>query len=109
MQVLAKECLINSGLNFELNPCDLFLLWFQVKEWDSNKELLLASNKSLAESNYKMEPKLTALKNVLVERSALAQALLEELTEKRSLLGSSLPHLNSWVIFNFIPRSELFC
>jgi hypothetical protein len=58
-----------------------------VKEWDSHKELLLASNKSLAESNYKLEPKLTALKNVLMERSALAQELLEELTQRRSLLG----------------------
>lgn len=59
----------------------------QVKQWDSEKEMLMASNKSLAEYNLAYEPKLKDGKAVLMELYEKARALADELETKRAQLG----------------------
>jgi len=60
----------------------------QVRQWDSEKELLMASNKSLAEYNLTYEPKLKDGKAVLMELYEKARALADELETKRAQLES---------------------
>lgn len=58
-----------------------------MKKWENDKEILIASNKSLAEYNLTFEPKLKEGKQGLMELYQKARALTDELETKRAQLG----------------------
>jgi len=60
----------------------------QVKKWENDKEMLIASNKSLAEYNLTFEPKLKEGKQGLMELYQKARSLTDELETKRAQLES---------------------
>jgi len=60
----------------------------QVQKWENDKEILIASNKSLAEYNLTFEPKLNEGKQALVELYERARRLKEELVTKQAQLES---------------------
>ncbi|CAG0912627.1 unnamed protein product [Notodromas monacha] len=66
------------------NPSPRFFK--QMKGWQDEKAMLLATNKSLAEKNCKHEPRLNELKKELEIKSISAQAMLIELSEKQFVI-----------------------
>jgi len=60
----------------------------QVKQWESEKEMLMTSNKSLAEFNLTYEPKLTEGKAALMELYERARSLGDEVEIKRAKVES---------------------
>ncbi|XP_063628831.1 vacuolar protein sorting-associated protein 37B [Cydia splendana] len=53
----------------------------QVKDWETEKEMIIASNRSLAEFNLKMEPQLQELKAAVQERSEEGEVLCSRIQE----------------------------
>jgi len=60
----------------------------QVQKWQNEKEMLLASNKSLAEYNLTFEPKLKEGKQSLMNLYQQARSLTDELETKRAQFES---------------------
>ncbi|CAL8073790.1 unnamed protein product [Orchesella dallaii] len=60
----------------------------QIKKWEAEKDMLMASNKSLAEFNLTFEPKLQAGKATLMELYEQARGVTDELETKRAQLES---------------------
>lgn len=58
-----------------------------MKEWDVEKEMIIASNRSLAEFNLSKEPELEELKQQVLEKSESGEQLctrIQELLEEYS-------------------------
>jgi hypothetical protein len=58
-----------------------------VKAWEAEKDVLMAANKSLAESNLTFEPMLREGKSTLIELYEKARSLTDELETKRATFG----------------------
>jgi len=76
--------LIDDDTHFE----NYILNLAQVKQWDNEKDLMMASNKSLAEYNLTYESKLKEGKTGLMELYEKARSLTDELETKRAQLES---------------------
>jgi len=76
--------LINDEDNFD----DFVRNLPQVQKWENDKEVLLASNKSLAEYNLSFEPTLTEGKLELTELYKKVRNLMDEVETKRAQLES---------------------
>ncbi|CAG7786837.1 unnamed protein product [Allacma fusca] len=59
-----------------------------VREWESDKDVQVASNKSLAEYNLSLEPVLKDAKAALWELYERARATADEVETKRAVLGT---------------------
>lgn len=60
-----------------------------MKEWDVEKEMIIASNRSLAEFNLSKEPELEEMKQQILEKSEAGEQLctrIQELLEEYSKL-----------------------
>lgn len=69
-----------------LNDEDKFEALFkdmkQIKEWDAAKEILIASNRSLAEFNLAREPELAEAKRELADKSDAGEELCRSIRDK---------------------------
>lgn len=54
---------------------------FQVKDWETEKETIIVSNRSLAEYNLSKEPELESLKAEIQERSEVGENLCTRIQE----------------------------
>lgn len=65
---------------------------FQVKQWETEREMIIASNRSLAEYNLSKEPELEELKTQVQQKSELGEQLcsrIQELLDEYSKLQLS--------------------
>lgn len=63
-----------------------------MKELSAEKDMILASNKSLAEFNLSQEPKLVENRRKLLDLHNQANELVTNVTEKKSRLGTYILH-----------------
>lgn len=72
-------------------------IYRQVKNLGQDKEMLIASNKSLAEYNLSMEPKIRQGKEMLCHQYEKARSLKEEYDVLRSVIGNLLNHIQTTI------------
>lgn len=65
-----------------------------MKQQESEKDMLLASNKSLAEYNLSWEPKITTGKQKLVELYQIACQMEKSVEEREKMMGSQGDNIN---------------
>lgn len=70
-----------------------------MKQLASEKEMILASNKSLAEYNLSQEPVLIERRQTLLNVHNSANQLITEVTEKKSKLGENCLWFNKLPFF----------
>lgn len=54
---------------------------FQVKDWETEREMIIASNRSLAEFNLSKEPELEDLKTQVQQKSETGEQLCSRIQE----------------------------